>query len=244
MIAIILAAGYGTRLYPLTKDTPKALLPVKETPILGHLMEKLKDPQVQTERAVLVSNHKFTAPFQKWAAGVDYGFPCDVLDDGSTSDENRLGSVGDLAFAIRSGGLESKEILVLGSDNLFADSIASFMTFARAKGSITLGAYELPELKLASQYGVLSTDDQEKITAFTEKPAHPPSKLVSTAVYFFPSETVPLVLEYSSSKEAADTLGSFISWLISRKPVYAYRFKGTWFDIGDIASYKHAQETF
>lgn len=244
MIALILAAGYGTRLYPLTQETPKALLPVKGQPILDHLVQKLSDPALKTEEVVLVSNHKFTAAFQKWADQCPCAFPCSVLDDGSTSDENRLGSVGDLAFSIRSKGLENKDLLVLGSDNLFRDPLTGFMELAREKQSITLGAYELPELKLASRYGVLTTDGGGRITAFTEKPAHPTSALVSTAVYYFPHAAVPLVLEYTASKETADTLGSFIAWLIARRSVYAFRFDGPWFDIGDLASYTHAQESF
>ncbi len=243
MIAIVLAAGYGTRLYPLTENTPKALLPLGKTTILGLLEKKLAAPGMGISYAVLVSNHRFVRPFEIWATQPERLIPWLVLDDGSTSDENRLGSMGDLAFAIKAKKVED-DLLVLGSDNLFEDGLTGLVAFAREKGTATLGAYELPDRKLASQYGVLSADARQRITRFEEKPARPDSSLVSTAVYFFPRKHVGVVLEYVSSQKATDKLGSFISWLVTREPVYAYRFRGRWFDIGDITSYKHAQETF
>ncbi len=243
MIAIVLAAGYGTRLYPLTENKPKALLPIGGKPILEHLREKLTSPQVGVREVLLVSNHRFAESFRQWAGSSRSSIPWDVLDDGTTSDENRLGSMGDLAFAIRSRSID-EEVLVLGSDNLFEDDLAEFVGFARQKGAVTLGAVELADQALASQYGVLTTNAQGRITDFAEKPAHPASSLVSTAAYFFPRKAVRLVLEYVSSQKTSDKLGSFISWLVAREPVFAYRFRGRWFDIGDIASYKHAQETF
>ena len=243
MIAIVLAAGYGTRLYPLTQNQPKALLPVGEKPILAHLEGKLASPQIGVREVALVSNHRFAESFRKWTGSLRSSIPWDVLDDGTTSDENRLGSMGDLAFAIRTRSID-EDLLVLGSDNLFEDDLAEFVGFARQKGAVTLGAYELADRSLASQYGVLTADPQGRVTDFTEKPTHPASALVSMAVYFFPRKAVGLVLEYVSSRTASDKLGSFISWLVAREAVFAHRFRGSWFDIGDIASYKHAQETF
>ena len=243
MIAIVLAAGYGTRLYPLTENTPKALLPVGNQTILGHLEKKLAVPGMQVARVVLVSNHRFAEKFTAWAGQPAHAVSWTVLDDGSTSDENRLGSMGDLAFAIKAGSADD-DLLVLGSDNLFEDELTGLVDFARKKSAVTLGAIELPDRKLAAQYGVLTADAQDRIVRFTEKPAQPDSSLISTAIYFFPRKAVGRVLEYVSSEKATDKLGSFISWLVSREPVFAVRFLGRWFDIGDIASYTHAQETF
>ena len=243
MVALILAAGYGTRMYPLTEKTPKALLKVGERTILDSLLNKIADPAVQAKEVVLVSNHRFADAFRHWFEERKPAIPWRVLDDGSTSDENKLGSVGDLAFAIRQAGIE-EDLLVLGSDNLFEESLEGFMEFARGQRAVTLGAVELPSRQKASLYGVLSVDDQQRIIGFAEKPKDPPSSLVSTAVYFFPRTALSLVLEYVSSRRQADTLGSFISWLIAREPVFAYRFRGEWMDIGDIASYQKAQEIF
>lgn len=243
MTVVVLAAGYGTRMYPLTENQPKALLPVGGRPILERLEQKLADPQVGVKEAVLVSNHRFAETFRQWASHRSQ-LAWTVLDDGSTSDKDRLGSMGDLAFAIRSAKLEQKEVLVLGSDNLFEDSLAGFMEFARKKQAVTLGAVELPDRRLASLYGVLTVDPAQRITAFTEKPAQPISALVSTAVYFFPRTALGLVLEYVASQTKADRLGSFISWLVDREPAFAYRFREAWVDIGDMDSYNKAQETF
>ena len=246
MIALILAAGYGTRLYPLTKETPKALLPVGGRPILDHIAEKLEAPEMGVERIVLVSNQKYFGRFQQWAASSRSKVPVAVLDDRSTSEENRLGSMGDMAFAIRDGSLQDSELLVIGSDNLFEDDLKRMVRFARAKSpAVTLGAYELPDRALAARYGVVSVDPKDnRIVSFEEKPAQPQSSLVSTAVYFFPHNAVKLVLEYVVSSKSTDTLGSFIQWLLARETVFAYPFSGSWFDIGDIASYTHAQESF
>ena len=243
MIALILAAGYGTRMYPLTEQTPKALLPIGPGSILGFLVQRLAPSSMEVRRIILVSNHRFAESFQRWFSNTRVPASWAVLDDGSTSDANRLGSVGDLAFAIREEKIDD-DLLVVGGDNLFEGKLADFMEYAREKGTITLGAHELPDLALASKYGVLTAEPSGRITAFTEKPARPASRLISTAIYFFPRSTLPRVLEYVSSSQSADTLGSFISWLIAREAVHAYRFPGKWFDIGDIASYKHAQETF
>lgn len=244
MIALILAAGYGTRLYPLAEQTPKALLPVKDHPILMYLIEKLKAKPIPTTKILLISNHKYAENFRQWLTSSKLSIPWDLLDDGSTSDKDRLGSMGDLAFAIRKGSID-EDLLVLGSDNLFRDDLASFYAFAQKKApGVTLGAYQLPDLAQASRYGVLTVAAHSKIISFEEKPPKPLSPLVSTAVYFFPRAAVPLVLEYVRSERSTDTLGSFVHWLIARISVFAYPFQGPWFDIGDIASYTHAQESF
>ena len=243
MVALILAAGYGTRLYPLTKEIPKALLPINGKPILQYLLDKLSSSELGIRQMVLVSNHRYLRKFEDWLAATGLAVPWSVLDDGSTSEEGRLGSVGDLAFAIRAGSSD-RDLLVVGSDNLFPDDLTGFIRFARERSpGVTLGVYELPERSLASRYGVL-TVREERVVSFEEKPAKPASSLISTAVYFFPLQTVPLVLEYVGSKHSADTLGSFIQWLIPKAPVFAYPFRGPWFDIGDIASYTQAQESY
>ena len=243
LTAIVLAAGYGTRMYPLTEKTPKALLPVGGRPILEHLESKLAAPAAGVRQVVLVSNHRFAEAFRRWRAGRP-GLPWVVLDDGTTSEENRLGSMGDLAFAIRSVKLDAEDILVLGSDNLFQEELAGLCSFARMKTGVTLGAYELPDRQRARLYGVLSVDAQDRITRFDEKPPRPASALISTAVYFFPRTSIPLVLEYVALEKNADRLGTFVSWLVGREPVFAYRFRGAWVDIGDAESYSQAQEVF
>lgn len=244
MIALILAAGYGTRLYPLTRDLPKALLPVKGKPILQHVLDKIQAPALGLKQALFVSNHKYLLPLKERLNAVPPSVPWTVLDDGSTSEENRLGSMGDLAFAVRSGLPEKEDLLVLGSDNLFRDDLVGFVRFAREKApDVTLGAYELPQREMACRYGVLALRE-DRVASFEEKPREPRSSLVSTAVYFFPFQSVHWVLEYVQGAPSADTLGSFIQWLIAKVPVFAYRLSGPWFDIGDMASYRQAEEHY
>ncbi len=241
MIAVILAAGYGTRLYPLAEKDPKALLPVNGKPILRYLLDKLEELSLGLKQVILVSNHKFADKFQKWLEAEKFPIPWKMLDDGSTSEENRLGSIGDLVFALKSCTVDD-DLLLLGSDNLFPDPLTGFAAFAREKSpGITLGAYELPDRSLASRYGVLTVNSQWQITGLEEKPANPTSSLISMAAYFFPRNQLSKVLEYDGS---ADTLGSFIHWLVPRQAVFAYRFQGPWLDIGDMNSYTKAQELF
>lgn len=254
MVALILAAGYGTRLYPLAEKTPKALLPIRGKPILAHLIQKLERLNPPVREGVLVSNHRYLEEFRRWFATPPGAIPWTILDDGSTSEKDRLGSMGDLAFAIRSWGqsplggqspLEEGEMLVLGSDNLFEDSLADFVAFARERSpAVTLAAYKLPDRSLGSRYGVLTVGSDSRVTAFEEKPPRPQSALVSTAVYFFPRGSARWVLEYVGSERTSDTLGAFIHWLIARAPVAAYPMRGRWFDIGDITSYNQAEEAF
>ena len=245
MVALILAAGYGTRLYPLAEKVPKALLPIQGRPILYYLIQKLERLNPAVGEGILVSNHRYVGEFRRWFAAVPGAIRWAILDDGSTSEKDRLGSMGDLAFAIRSRSLLEEDLLVVGSDNLFEDSLIGLLTFAMAKApAVTLGSHELPDRALASRYGVLTVDANGKVTGFEEKPPHPQSSLISTAVYFFPRGSQRWVLEYVGSERTSDTLGAFIHWLIARAPVVAFPVRGRWFDIGDIASYNQAEEAF
>lgn len=244
MIVVLLAAGYGTRLYPLTKEIPKALLPIKGKPIVEYLIEKVERLSEPPRQMVIVSNHPYADTFKRWLTESRQKLPWIVLDDGSTSDQNRLGSVGDLAFAIRTCSID-EDLLVLGSDNLLKDDFNGFLDFARARDpSICLGAYTLPDLSLASRYGVLTVEPNGRILTLEEKPQRPASALISTAIYFFPRRKLAAVLEYVGLSPSTDTLGSFIHWLIRRGEIFAYRFRGPWFDIGDLHSYTQAEEQF
>ena len=239
MIVLILAAGYGTRLYPLTKEIPKALLPVRGKPILRYLVERCEP--LQPRELVLVANHRYAEKFHSWFLSEKQSIPWTVLDDGSTSEENRLGSIGDLVFAIRNRSIQD-DILVLGADNLFEDDLNGFFAFAKEKApGVTLGAYQLPSLWLASRYGVLTVGPDNRIHRLEEKPKNPRVSLVSTAIYFFPASQLRWVLQYPGS---TDTLGAFLSWLIPQESVFAFSFKRLWFDIGDRMSYQNAQELF
>jgi glucose-1-phosphate thymidylyltransferase len=177
----------------------------------------------------LVTNDRFAADFERWAMQK----AVTVHDDGTTSNEDRLGAMGDVAFTLERVGIDD-DVLVVAGDNLFDYSLADFTAFWRSKGvASSVAVLDVGDLRLASQYGVVDVADDERITSFVEKPADPPSTLAATATYIYHCEHVPLVKRYLAEGNAPDQVGSFIAWLHSREPVYAYRFAGRWLDIGD-----------
>jgi glucose-1-phosphate thymidylyltransferase len=199
---VILAAGYATRLRPLTDDVPKHLLPVGDRPMLDWVLERVREVE-DVDTVHLVTNSRFAPAFRRWAEANQVA----VYDDGTTSNEDRLGAVGDLRLAIDEAGLEDDELVVLAGDNLFD--------------------FSLP------RYGIADTDADDRIVRFVEKPSDPSSTLASTLIYLLPPEHVRLVPTYLDEGLSPDNAGSFLAWLAEREPVYGYRFEGTWYDIGD-----------
>lgn len=229
MKAIILAGGYATRLQPLTEDLSKCLLPVGGRPMVDWILDSLR-AVAEIDDVHLVTNHRFAPDFERWArtkAGIT------VHDDGTTSNEDRLGAMGDVAFTLERAKIDD-DVLVVAGDNLFDYALADFTAFWRSKGvASAVAVLDVGDLRLASQYGVVDVAGDERITSFVEKPADPPSTLAATATYIYHREHVPLVARYLAEGNAPDQVGSFIAWLHSREPVYAYRFSGRWLDIGD-----------
>jgi glucose-1-phosphate thymidylyltransferase len=229
--AILLCAGYATRLRPLTETVPKPLLPVGGRPMLDWLMDRVGELE-EVDGVHVVTNARFAPDFERWAAG---RAGVDVHDDGTTTNEDRLGAVGDIAFTIDRAGLDD-DLLVIAGDNLFDYSLADYVGWWRGKGEASAVAVkDVGDLRLASQYGVLELDADERITALIEKPAEPKSTLAATATYLFHRAHVPLVGRYLEEGNPPDLSGAFVEWLVPREPVYGYRFDGEWLDIGDRA---------
>jgi len=227
---VILAAGYATRLRPLTDDVPKHLLPVGGRPMLDWVLDSVRQVQ-DVEEVHLVTNSRFAPAFERWAEtnGVL------VYDDGTTSNDDRLGAVGDLRLAIEKARIESDELVVLAGDNLFDFSLPGFVEWWRAKPqpASAVPLHDVGDLGLATQYGIADTDAGDRIVRFVEKPSDPSSTLAATLIYLLPPEHVRLVATYLDEGLSPDNAGSFLGWLADREPVYGYRFAGTWFDIGD-----------
>ena len=230
MKCVILAAGYATRLRPLTDDLPKHLLPVGERPMLEWVLDRVREVD-EVDEIHLVTNSLFAPEFERWAT------PRGVLvhDDETTSNEDRLGAVGDLNLVIETAGLRDDELLVLAGDNLFELSLPGFVEWWRAKPrpSSAVPLHDVGDLELATQYGIADVDDHDRIVRFVEKPSDPASTLASTLIYLLPPEHVQLIRTYLDEGESPDNAGSFLGWLAGREPVYGFRFEGSWFDIGD-----------
>jgi glucose-1-phosphate thymidylyltransferase len=244
MKVLILAAGYGTRLYALVKDTPKALLEINGRPLVNYILDKVKGIKGLNE-VVLVTNNKFYEIFREWA-GRQTGFKCPIriVNDGTTTPEGRLGSIGDIEFALKEARI-TDDVLVVGGDNLFDYNILDYIAFAREKApSVSLGLYDIGNLKEATKFGVVGLDKNAKVISFQEKPQKPPSTLVAMCFYYLPKSSLGLIHDYLIESTKSDTAGDYIRWLYQKHDVYGFKFTGKWYDIGSIEAYQEAQEKF
>lgn len=223
MKALILAAGYATRLRPLTDTIPKQLLPVGGRPMVDWIVDRIVE--TSADEIHLVTNARFAEDFARWAHGRDI----QIHDDGTTSNDDRLGAIGDIHFV----GLDD-DVLVIAGDNLFDYSLAEYEQYWRIhEGASCIAVLDVGDPQLAKQYGIVDVDDDDRVTGFVEKPENPPTTLCATAAYLYVREHVRLVESYLGEGNPPDQPGNFVAWLHKRAPVYAYRFPGEWYDIGD-----------
>ena len=240
MKCVILAAGYATRLYPLTENFPKPLLEVQGKPILDRLLEDIRRSGAVDGYAV-ISNHRFAPQFRSWADGHEP--PVTVLDDGTESNETRLGAVRDLQFAIERLGL-CDDLLVIAGDNLLDFSLADFIRYQRAKQTTCVMRYYEPSMEKLRKCGVAEVDGQDRIIGMEEKPAEPKSHWCTPPFYIYKAEDVPLVKKGIESGCGVDAPGSFIAWLSAQTVVHAYEMPGRRYDIGNLVSYRKVQEEY
>jgi glucose-1-phosphate thymidylyltransferase len=227
--AVILAAGYATRLRPLTDAWAKELLPVGGRPIVDWIVERIRELPA-LDAVHLVTNARKAPAFLDWAAANDVT----IHDDGTSSDDDRLGAIGDLRFVIDRAGLEGDDLVVIAGDNLFEFSLAEYAAFWRRLGvASAVAVRDVGSVELARQYGIVELAADSRMTGFVEKPEQPPSTLAATATYLFHRAHVPLVASYLAEGNPPDQPGRFIGWLYRREPVYGWRFDEDWYDIGD-----------
>ncbi len=230
MKAIILAGGYATRLQPLTDDLSKCLLPVGGKPMVDWILERIRDVE-EIDEVHVVTNSRFAQDFEHWAM---FKEGVVVHDDRTRSNEDRLGAIGDVAFTLDEAGIVDDDVIVIAGDNLFDYDLQSYVDFWRSKGvASAVAVRDVGDVRLASQYGIVALDGDDRVIEFVEKPEEPTSTLAATATYIYHREHVPLVARYLAEGNPPDQSGSFIEWLRSREPVYGYSFAGIWLDIGD-----------
>ncbi len=239
MKALLLAAGYAMRLRPLTDTTAKPLLPVGGRPMIDWILDRIQATD-EIDEVHLVTNSVYAGAFSRWGAERDVV----VHDDGTSSNEDRLGAIGDVQFAVENGGLGGDDLLVIAADNLFEFSLQAYLDFWRAKGGSAIAVHRLADPSLAYLYGVVELDAEDRVVALEEKPDVPKSDLVSTATYLFSAEHLGLIDGYLADGLPPDPPGTFLLWLLERHPVYGFRFAEDWLDIGDRRQLLEADNRF
>ncbi|MGV3772121.1 MAG: nucleotidyltransferase family protein [Verrucomicrobiales bacterium] len=245
MKILILAAGYATRLYPLTLTQPKPLLPVAGKPMIEYVLDNIA-PIGGIDRVYVVTNAKFADHFQKWSDGYRSGgskLDFTIVNDGSTDDSNKLGAIGDLHLVLTKEKVDD-DLIVVAGDNLFSQTIEDFGKFCRQKNAPVLGVYDVKDLEAVKKYSSISLADDGKITKFEEKPKDPASTLIGIALYYYPRQTLPLIKQYIAEGNNPDQPGRLMQWLYPKTPVYTWTVPGLWFDIGAKDTLEEADKIF
>ena len=245
MKLIVLAAGYATRLYPLTLNQPKPLLEVAGKPMMEHVLDNLK-PIREIDQIYVVTNEKFASHFQSWAEKYGSRHPharVTIINDHSTDDATKLGAIGDMNLVINEAQIDT-DLVVVAGDNLFSESLAGFGEFARRKSAPVLAVYDVSDLEQIKKYNAIEVDSNGHITYFEEKPATPKSTLTGIALYYYPKSVLPLIKQYIAEGNNADQPGRLVQWLYPRIPFYVWQVPGIWFDVGSKETLAEANRIF
>lgn len=245
MKLIVLGAGYATRLYPLTLDQPKPLLPVAGKPMIEHVLDNLKS-LTSLDHIYIVTNAKFAGHFQRWADAymtTHEGAPITIINDQTTDETNRLGAIGDINLVLSEAQIDD-DVIVVAGDNLFSDSLEQFGEFCRACNAPVLAVYDVGNLEEIKKYNAIEIDDTNRITFFEEKPAQPKSTLTGIALYYYPKPALPLIRQYLAEGNNADQPGRLVQWLYPRTPFYVWRVPGIWYDVGSKETLAEANQIF
>jgi glucose-1-phosphate thymidylyltransferase len=238
---IILAGGFAKRMWPLTKDRPKQLLPIAGKPMLGYTLDPLLGMK-EVGRIFISTNEPFKMQFKAFLKNYD-DERIELFIEPSASQDQKMGAIGGLGYLIREKGLK-KDTMIIGGDNLFEFEFAEPLSaFAEVEKDL-VAVYDVGTKERARLYGIVDPDERGIIKKFLEKPEDPPSTLAATALYIFSARTISLVNKYLDEGGNRDALGYFIAYLIERRPVLAWRFPGKWFDIGSLDVYHEADEYF
>lgn len=248
MKVLILAAGYATRLYPLTENFPKPLLEVAGKPILDHLIDDLEgvkdsDGNKLVDSYVIVSNHKFADIFRKWIDSHKIKERLLLVDDGTSTNETRLGAVKDIELGINEGKIDD-DLLVMAGDNLLSFSLEEFVKYSVEKGTTCIMRYYEKSEERLHKCGIAEVDENDGIISMEEKPAHPKSHWACPPFYIYRKEDLALIPKGIEEGCGTDAPGSFIAWLCTKTTVHAYEMKGRRYDIGNLESYEAVKREF
>src|ERR1700730_9161821 len=244
MNVLILAAGYATRLYPLTLNKAKPLLDIAGKPMIAWVVENLRGV-TGIETIYIVTNAKFFADFEAWAKNyqsTNPEFRLMVINDGST-DEHKLGAIGDINLVLTRESAADSDLVVIAGDNLFRESLAGFVDYAK-KTEATVGVHDVADPEAIKKYGVVTIDGDGVITHFEEKPKEPKSSLAAIALYYYSKDVLPLFTTYIAAGNNPDQPGLFLQWLYPRKPVNTFQITGQWLDIGSKETLEEANRIF
>jgi glucose-1-phosphate thymidylyltransferase len=245
MNVLILAAGYATRLHPLTLNKAKPLLEVGGKPMIEWVLDNLA-PVPGLETIYVVTNNKFAKDFQDWAANYTSrhaNIKLKVINDGTTSDADKLGAIGDINLVLTREQLSDRDLIIVAGDNLFSEPLTEFVKNARGAKAM-IATYDVGNLEAVKKYSNITTDAEGVITQFEEKPAKPQNTLVGIALYYFSREIIPMFTTYTAAGNNPDQPGRFIQWIYTRVPVKTHQVKGTWFDIGSEETLEEANKIF
>jgi len=247
MQAIVLAAGYATRLYPLTKDRPKPLLKIGEKTILDYLLEQFKELDI-INKVYIVTNEKFYKNFQDWVSVNKDSVICKnleitVISDGTTSNDTRLGAIGDIQFVARFNKID-QDVLVAAGDNVFTTHFTGMLDLFKSKDTDVFLAHPVEKLEKLKRSGIMELDEKQRIIGFEEKPAVPRSNFVAPAFYMYKNSTLKLLNDYLTEGNNPDAPGNFTAWLYRKKTIYAYVMKEPYYDIGTLEAYNAVCDKF
>ncbi len=243
MKTILLAGGYAKRLWPLTKDCPKSLLPIAGKPIIEYILDGMEHIG-EIEEVFLSTNRKFETKFKEWLGNYRSSKEIRLAIEETRTEEGKLGSIGALNFLIAHHGL-NEDLLIIGGDNLFDFDLKELIAFYRTKKKTVVLLYDMKDKeRLRRKYGVLEIDSDLKIINSEEKPENPRSTLISTACYIFTKEDLALIDDYLAAGNNPDAIGFFVSWLCKRSALYGLVHSGLWFDIGSFDDYERANAVY
>jgi glucose-1-phosphate thymidylyltransferase len=238
MKALVLAAGYATRLYPLTLDRPKALLEVGGKPMLDRVLERLLPMGV--DETIVVTNAKFTPHFEEWALGKE---AVRIVNDGTTSNDDRLGAIGDIGFVLERLRID-EELVVVAGDNLFGADVTGLVEYGRKVDAPVIAVHDVGDLDRMHEYNQIEVDSEGRIVFFEEKPSLARTTLSGVALYYYPRHALPLVKQYLEEGNNPDQPGRLVEWLYPRTAFYTWLLPGEWYDIGSVETLEEADRIF